>query len=149
LPHKGRCAGRHPALYVKEDDVLQLALRQRNLDEGSSPSFCAGRKLGEIEQALLWHLLHEEPSSPSRVLLDKVAQRQRPIAVSIRRLNRWRVTWGRNRGKGRPHQAEGHRHVASGAEVVRVTPHLSCAGVHLFAHWLDPQDVSAATRNCM
>ena len=118
---------------------MQLALSQRNLDEGSSPTFCAGRKLGEVEQALLWSLLHEDPSSPSRVLLDKVAQTQRPIAVSIRHLNRWRATWGLNRGKGRPHQAEGHRPVASGAEVVRVTPHLSFVGVHLFAHWLGQQ----------
>src|SRR5215510_15462606 len=119
---------------------MQLALSQRNLDEGASPSFWAGRKLEEVAQALLWTLLHENPSSPSRVLLDQVAPRQRPIAVSIRHLNRWRVTWGRNRGKGRPHQAEGHRPVASGAEVVRGTPHLSFVGVHLLAHWLDPQD---------
>ncbi len=119
---------------------MQLALSQRTLDEGSSPSFYAGRKLGEGEQALLWSLLHEDPSSPSRVLLDKVAQTQRPIAVSIRHLNRWRATWGLNRGKGRPQQAEGHQPVASGAEVVRVTPHLSCVGVHLFAHWLDQQE---------
>jgi hypothetical protein len=118
---------------------MQLALSQRNRDEGSSPAFCSGRKLGDLEQALLWSLLHEDPSSPSRVLLDKVAQTQRPIAVSIRHLNRWRATWGLNRGKGRPHQAAGHRPVASGAEVVRVTPHLSCVGVHLFAHWLDQQ----------
>jgi hypothetical protein len=119
---------------------MQLALSQRNLDEGSNPSFCAGRKLGEVEQALLWNLLHEDSSSPSRVLLDKVAHMQRPIAVSIRHLNRWRVTRGLNRGKGRPHQAKGHRPVASGAEVVRVTPHLSCVGVHLFAHWLNQQE---------
>jgi len=59
---------------------MQLALSQRNLDEGTSPSFCAGRKLGEVAQALLWNLLHEDPSSPSRVLLDKVVQRQRPMA---------------------------------------------------------------------
>src|SRR5262249_14322472 len=31
------------------------------------------------------------------------------------------------------------RPVASGAEVVRVTPHLSFVGVHLFAHWLHQQ----------
>jgi len=61
------------------------------------------------------------------------------MGVSIRHLNRWRVTWGLNRGKGRPHQAAGHRPVVSGAEVVRVTPHLSFVGVHLFAHWLDQQ----------
>src|SRR5215470_1111861 len=119
---------------------MQLALSQRNLDESASPSFCAGRKLGTVEQALLWNLLQEDPSSPSRVLLDQVAHMQRPMGVSIRHLNRWRVTWGLNRGKGRPHQAAGHRPVASGAEVVRVTPHLSFVGVHLFAHWLDQQE---------
>jgi len=54
---------------------MQFALNQRNLDEGSSPSFCAGRKLGVLEQALLWTLLQENPQCPSRVLLDKVAQR--------------------------------------------------------------------------
>ena len=119
---------------------MQLALSQRSLDESASPSFCAGRKLGEVEQALLWHLLYEDPSSPSRVLLDKVAHRQRPIAVSIRHLNRWRATWGLNRAKGRPQQATGHPPGASGAAVVRVTPHLSFVGVHLFAHWLDQQE---------
>src|SRR4029450_2503797 len=118
---------------------MQLALSQRNLDAGSSPSFCAGRKLGEVEQALLWNLLHEDPSSPSRVLLDKVAQTQIPIVVSLRHLHRCVVTWVLTRGKGRPHQAEGHRPVASAAEVVRVTPHLSFVGVHLLAHWLDQQ----------
>ena len=55
---------------VREDEVMQFARNQRNLDEGASPSFCAGRKLDEVAQALLWTLLHENPSSPSRVLLD-------------------------------------------------------------------------------
>jgi len=35
---------------------MQCALNQGTLDEGSSPSFCAGRKLGVGEQALLWTL---------------------------------------------------------------------------------------------
>jgi hypothetical protein len=33
--------------------------------------------------------------------------------------------------------------VASGAEVVRITPRLSFVGVHLFAHWLDDQGLLA------
>ncbi len=72
---------------------MPLTPSQRTLDEDASPSFCAGRKLGEVEQALLWTLLHEDQECPSRVLLDKVGQRQRAITVSIRHLNRWRVTW--------------------------------------------------------
>src|SRR5919198_2569681 len=120
---------------------MQLALSQRNLDEGSSPSFCAGRKLGAVEQALLWTLLHEDPACPSRALLDKVATLQSPIAVSIRHLNRWRAQWQRNRPKGRPRQVPCRQPVALGAEVVQVTPRLSFVGVHLFAHWLDQHEV--------
>jgi hypothetical protein len=119
---------------------MQFALNQRNLDKGASPSFCAGRKRGVVEQALLWTLLHENPQCPSRVLLDKVAQRQIPIVVSIRHLNRWRAQWQLNRAKGRPGQASCRPPVASGAEVVQVTPRLSFVGVHLFAHWLDQHD---------
>src|SRR5437879_2129372 len=119
---------------------MQLIRSQSNLAEEPSPAFYPGRKLSEVEQALLWSVLHEGPECPSRVLLDKISQRQRAIAVSLRHVNRWRVTWGLNRGKGRPRQAGGHRPVASGAEVVRVTPHVACVGVHLFAQWLDQHD---------
>ena len=119
---------------------MQLARKQRSPNEVSSPSFCAGRKLGEVEQALLWSMLQEDPECPSRVLIDRIAKRQIPLAVSLRHVNRWRVTWGFNRGKGRPRQAEGPRPVASGAEVIRVTPHMSFVGVHLFAHWLDHRE---------
>ena len=119
---------------------MQLIRSQSNLAQEPSPAFYPGRKLSEGEQALLWSVLHEDPECPSRVLLDKISQRQIAIAVSLRHVNRWRVTWGLNRGKGRPRQAGGHRPVASGAEVVRVTPHVACVGVHLFAHWLDQHD---------
>jgi hypothetical protein len=119
---------------------MQVARNQRPLDEGASPSFCAGRKLGVVEQALLWTLLQENPQCPSRVLLAKVAQRQIPVVVSLRHLNRWRAQWQLNRPKGRPGQASCRPPVAGGAEVVQVTPRLSFVGVHLFAHWLDQHD---------
>src|SRR5713101_1166105 len=104
----------HPAMELKEDEGMQYAPSQRNLDEDASPSFCAGRKLGEVEQALLWTLLQEDPACPSRVLLDKVAQRQRPMAVSIRHRNRWRAPWQLHRSKGRPRRAPCRRTVAVG-----------------------------------
>lgn len=119
---------------------MPLAPRQRTLAEDASPAFDAGRKLDAVETALLWTLLHEAPECPSRVVLDKVAQRQAPIAVSVRHLNRLRVKWKLNRPKGRPGQAAGSRPVAAGAEVVALTPRLSFVGVHLFAHWLDQQE---------
>jgi hypothetical protein len=39
---------------------MPLTLKQGNLTEVSSPSFCAGRKFGEVEQALLWSLASQE-----------------------------------------------------------------------------------------
>jgi hypothetical protein len=129
----------HPAILFKKDEAMPLTLKQGNLTEVSRPSFCAGRKFGEVEQALLWSLLQEEPECPSRVLLDKVAERQIAIAVSLRHVNRWRATWGMHRRKGRPGHAQGRLAVAGGAEVVRVVPHVAFVGVHLLAHWLDQQ----------
>ena len=111
-------------MSFKEDEVMPLTLSKRTLDEGSSPSFCAGRKLGDVEQPLVWTLLQEDPACPTRVLLDKIAQRQSPLAVSIRHLNRWRVQWQLNRRKGRPRQAADRPSVVSGAALVQVTPRL-------------------------
>src|SRR3989475_1433152 len=135
----GRMCRLHPARYIKEDDVMPLALSQSNPDVGSSPSFCSGRKLGALEQALLWSLLQEDPQCPSRLLLDEAARRQRPMAVSLRQLNRWRVHWQRNRRPGRPRHTPYSGSPVSGAAVVRVRPRLSCVGVQLLAPWLDHQ----------
>jgi hypothetical protein len=118
---------------------MPRALSQSHPDGSSSPSFCSGRKLGDLEQALLWSLLQEDPQCPSRLLLDEVARRQRPIAVSLRQLNRWRVQWQLNRRQGRPRQTPSPGSAVSGAAVVRIRPRLSFVGVHLLAHWLDHQ----------
>src|SRR5438128_2070876 len=79
----GRMCRLHPARYIKEDDVMPLALSQSSLDVGSSPSFCAGRKLGDLEQALLWSLLQEDPQCPSRLLFDthSIAFSGRPMGL--------------------------------------------------------------------
>ncbi len=119
---------------------MPLTQSQRNRTEETSPDFSAGRKLSEMEQALLWSVLQEEPECPSRVLLDKAAERQIVMTVSLRHVNRWRLTWGLNRGKGRPRQTAGSQPVACGSEIVRVTPHVLCVGVHVFAQWLDHRD---------
>src|SRR5882672_5649635 len=133
----------HPEVSFQEDEAMQLTHGQRSIGDDLNPDFYAGRKRGEMEQALLWSLLQAEPECPSRVLLDKAAQRQIVIAVSLRHVNRWRAAWGLNRRQGRPGHADGYRPVASGAEVVRVTPYVACVGVHVFAHWLDQQDAFA------
>src|SRR3989442_13852928 len=103
----------HPEILFKKDEAMPLTLKQGNRTEVSRPSFCAGRKFGEVEQALLWSVLQEEPECPSRVLLDKVTERQIAIAVSLRHVNRCRATWGRNRRKVRPGPAQGRLAVAT------------------------------------
>ena len=100
--------------------------------------FVLGRKLSDIEKALLWNLLHEDPECPSRALLDQVAQMQTPIAVSVA-ISIGCGQWQRNRRKGRPRHTVCSTATPGGARV-QITPHLSCVGVHLFAHWLDQQD---------
>ena len=122
---------------------MPLASTQRKLNPPSSPAFCAGRKLGEVEKAWLWTLLYEDPQSPSRLLLDKVAQTHAPLDISVRHLNRLRRQWQLQRPKGRPRHAPERRSVASGAEVVEMRPRLSYVGVHLFAHWLEQQGAFA------
>jgi hypothetical protein len=119
---------------------MPFALSKRTLTEGSSPPFEAGRKLGVVEMALVWKMLHEDAQCPSRVVLAKVAQSHLPIAVSVRHLNRLRVKWKLNRRKGRPRQSALSCPVWAGTALVSVTPHLSCVGVHLLAHWLDHQE---------
>jgi hypothetical protein len=88
----------------------------------------------------VWQVLHEDPKYPSRVVLDKVAQRQVAIAVSVRHLNRLRVKWKLHRSTGRPGRRAFLSPVYTVGAVVQVTPHLSSIGVHLFAHWLDQQE---------
>ena len=93
---------------------MPLALSQRTLAEDASPPFEAGRKLGHVEMALVWQVLHEDPQCPSRVVLEKVAQRQVPMAVSVRHLNRLRAKWKLNRRKGRPGHTALSRPVCAG-----------------------------------
>jgi hypothetical protein len=118
---------------------MSAALSQPTLAAPSSPPFCDGRTFSEVEQAVLWTLLQQDPQCTSRDLLGKAAEHQIGPRVSLRHLNRWRVQWQRSRVKGRPcgFSAGVARH--AGVKVVCVTPRLSFVGVHLFARWLDQQ----------
>lgn len=78
---------------------------QSNPVDDASPAFCAGRKVTELHKALLWQLLNDDPTCPSRMVLHTIAETQGQIAVTLRHINRVRKTWGLNRGKGRPRRA--------------------------------------------
>src|SRR5215467_13683876 len=118
---------------------MSLALRKPPLTEASSLPLEAGRKLGTVELAVVWQVLHENPQCPSRVVRDQVSQRQITMNVSVRHLNRLRDKWKLNRPKGRPRQSGLSRPICAAGALVQVTPHLSCVGVHLFARWLEQQ----------
>lgn len=118
---------------------MSAALSQPTLAAQPSPSFCDGRKFSEIEQAVLWTLLQQDPQCTSRNLLAKAAQHQIWPQVSLRHLNRWRVQWQMSRGKGRPFGVSADIAVNAGNAVICVSPRLSFVGLHLFARWLDQQ----------
>jgi hypothetical protein len=119
---------------------MPLALRKPTPYADGSPPLDPGRKLGVVEIALLWQLLDENPQYPSRVVLDKVAQRQAGVQVSVRHLNRLRAKWKLNRPKGRPRRTVRSPTDRENASLLQLTPHLSRVGVHLFARWLEQRE---------
>jgi hypothetical protein len=119
---------------------MHLSQAESLLDSKSSPAFCAGRKIGEIEKAQLWNWLKEEPENPSRIFQEKFAQREEPLSISVRQINRLRVEWGLNRKQGRPCRVQFAKLSPSSGGVVQVAPRLSFAGVHIFADWMEQQE---------
>jgi len=79
-----------------------MPLTQRNPVDDARRGFCAGRKVTETPQALLWPCLNDDPHCPSRMVLHAIAETPVQISVTLRHINRLRKAWGLNRGKGRP-----------------------------------------------
>jgi hypothetical protein len=81
-----------------------MPITQRNPVDDARPAFCAGRKVTDTHKALLWKLLNDDPTCPSRLVRHALADTQVQISVTLRHINRLRKAWGLNRGKGRPHR---------------------------------------------
>jgi hypothetical protein len=113
-----------------------MSLPQSNPVNDGSPEFCAGRKVTETPQALLWTFRNDDPTCPSRLVLHVLAETQGQIAVTLRHINRWRKAWGLNRGKGRPRRVGAQKKSEPQGHLVQGTPRLSGVGVHLLAHGL-------------
>ena len=84
---------------------------QNNPVDDSSPNFCAGRKVTATHKALLWQVLHDDPTCPSRLVLHAIAETQVQISVTLRQINRLRQDWGLNRAKGRPRRADSQKKI--------------------------------------
>ena len=78
---------------------MSVALSQPPLPSQLSPSFGDGRKFSEVEQAVLWTILQQDPHCTSPDLLSKAAQHQIWPRVTLRQINRWRAKWQLSRGK--------------------------------------------------
>jgi len=86
-----------------------MPLPQSDPDAPPAPNLCAGRKVTETHKALLWKLLNDDPTCPSRLVLHALAETPEQIAVTLRHLNRLRKVWGLNRGKGRPRRVDSQK----------------------------------------
>jgi hypothetical protein len=114
------------------------------------PAFYEGKKLTSVQQAELWRLFLGHSDRPTGAVLRQFAREGQALGVSVRHVNRLRAAWGVARKKGRPRgprppenrqgPGEGVERPATGA-LMKMTPSLSYVGVHLFAAWLDDQDV--------
>ncbi|MCP4403209.1 MAG: ATP synthase F0 subunit B [bacterium] len=116
----------------------------------SCPAFCDGKNLTSVQQSELWSLFWEAPGRPTSEALKQFEREGHPLDVSVRHVNRLRAAWGVSRKKGRPRgQTHPKQHCgfdtrvehSTTAPLVKMTPAVSYVGVHLFAAWLEEQDV--------
>ena len=103
------------------------------------PAFSDGKKITEIQQAHLWVVLNEEPTCPSKCVLEKMAHRNEPVSISIRHVNRLRAKWGLSRGKGRPRGRTSAKVAEYRGSLMKLRPQVLCVGVHLFAAWMEEE----------
>jgi hypothetical protein len=105
------------------------------------PAFSGGKKITQFQQAQLWAVLSEEPGCPTNRVIEKMAEHDVPLPIGVRHINRLRAHWGLSRGKGRPRGAQPESGSEAGGALVKLMPHLSYVGVHLFAAWLEDQEL--------
>src|SRR6266849_7141478 len=82
-----------------------MHVAERSTAGETSPAFGEGRKISEVEQAMLWETLREDRQCPSRQVMLRMAEHQAPLRIGVRQVNRWRVRWQCARRRGRPRKA--------------------------------------------
>ncbi len=107
----------------------------------ADPALTLGYKITEAQHEMLQIILREDPLCPSTRVLDKMAARNMPLAISVRHLNRLRHTWGLSCGKGRPVGARSSFLRPRSSDVPAPVPAtMPCVGLHLFDDWLEPEE---------
>jgi len=106
----------------------------------SCPAFSDGKKITSIQQAHLWSMLTEEPACPTRRVLEKIADNDTALVISVRHVNRLRRQWKLSRGKGRPRGTQTAKSCGSQGALIHLKPQVSFIGIELFAAWMEEQD---------
>lgn len=104
------------------------------------PAFSAGKKITELQQVHLWAVLLEDQACPSTRVIEKMAETYEALSISVRHVNRLREQWGLSRGKGRPRGTKSAQAGEGRGGVVKLTPHVSFVGVHMFTAWMESRD---------
>ncbi len=120
-----------------------MHVAERSTAGETSPAFGEGRKISEVEQAMLWETLREDRQCPSRQVMLRMAEHQAPLRIGVRQVNRWRVRWQCARRRGRPRKVAVPRAPSLPGVCGTVVP-LTHVGVHLWAAWVEQQAVIAA-----
>ncbi len=109
----------------------------------SCPEFSDGTKITATQKVHLWAVIREEPASPTRRVLEKMAKNAVSLSISVRHINRLRKQWNLHGEKGRPRGMNVENEWASGSPgaLVKLSPHLSFVGIHLFAAWVESQEL--------
>ena len=105
------------------------------------PIFSSGRKLNEVTFAILWELCVQNQTLTSREILMEAQARVNFMGITIRHVNRLRVSWGVSRPKGRPRRTTKKKAKSQVGELVHVVPVLSSVGIHLFDLWLKQEGI--------
>jgi hypothetical protein len=71
-----------------------MHIPQSNPGDAPGPDLGAGRKVTETHKALLWKLLSDDATCPSRLVLHAIAETPEQITVTLRQINRLRKAWG-------------------------------------------------------
>src|SRR6266849_5238059 len=120
-----------------------MHVAERSTAGETSPAFGEGRKISEVEQAMLWETLREDRQCPSRQVMLRMAEHQAPLRIGVRQVNRWRVRWQCARRRGRPRKVAVPRAPSLPGVCGTVVP-LTHVGVHLWAAWVEQQAGIAA-----
>jgi hypothetical protein len=109
--------------------------------EISATAFSSGRKITSRQKLQVWQMLKNDQQCPTSHLFTKVTEFDGSMDISVRQVNRYRVKWGFNRGKGRPRKSDSFRADNQNKDLVIVRPNVSYVGLHLFDDWLEQQEV--------